>query len=237
MKRTFKLFLLVAIVATSINIASAQKAKKPFSGTITDSLSYEGLEPSQAAQMPKTSTRLISGNKQKSTIDYGPYAVVTILDGDNESFVMYLDVASEKHGIRLRKADIDKKKAEDKSPKPVVTLSDETKTIAGMKCKKATVVVTDEETGDVTTSILWYTDELGSNDKLDFMEKYEGVSGMILGTETTSGKIVQRSFASEIKKGKVKDLDFLLPAETTIYANQEEMKAALDAKFGGGGDE
>lgn len=233
MKRTLKLFLLVAIVATSINIASAQKAKKPFSGTITDSLAYEGLEPTQAAQMPKTSTRLISGNMQKSTTDFGQVAIVTITDGDLETYIMYFEGGGEKHGISLKKADLEKRKAENKSPKPVVTLSDETKTIVGMKCKKATIVVTDEETGDVKTTILWYTDELGTNDKLEFMNNYEGVNGIILGEEESDGKTVRKSYAKEIKKSKVKELEFLLPAETVLYPSEEELKKAL---FGDSGE-
>ncbi len=237
MKRTLKLILLVAIIATSTTIVNAQKAKKPFSGTIKSTLTYEGYEATQAAQMPTSSTMLISGNKQKTTIDYGQYAIVSIMDGDEESTLFYIDVMGQKIGYSQNKAAIAKEKEEDKSPKPTVTKSDETKEIAGVKCKKVSIVTKDEETGDETTTVIWYTEELGTNEKLNFMSSEQGINGIILGTESTSGKTVTKSYATEIIKEKVKSLEFLVPADAKIFDNKEAFSAELKAKFGGGGDE
>ncbi len=237
MKRTLKVFLLVAIIATSATIANAQKAKKPFTGTITFALSYEGIEPTQLALMPTSTTMLISENKQKTTVDMGQYAYVSIADGDNESYMFWIDVMGQKIGYSQNKEAIAKEKAEDSSPKPVVTKSDETKEIAGIKCKKVTVVVTDEETGDVTTSTIWYTEELGTNEKLNFMSSDQGITGIILGTETVSGKTTNKSFATVIKKEKIKSTEFLIPADAEMSTTKEEFSEKIKAKFGGGGDE
>jgi GLPGLI family protein len=232
MKRTLKLFLLVAIIATSATLASAQKAGKPFSGTIKFALSYDGVEASQLAQMPTSQTLYISGNKQKTVLDLGQYAMFTITDGDAESFIFFVDAMGQKFAYRMDKAAIAKEKADDKSPKPTVTLSDETKEIAGVKCKKATMVAKDEETGDESSTIVWYTNELGSNDKLNFMGENEGITGIVLGSETKVKAITRKSYATEIKKGKVKDLEFLIPEEAKEMTKEEFMKM-----FGGGGEE
>ncbi len=237
MKRTFKLFLLVAIIATSTTLVNAQKSKKPFSGTIKSTLTYEGYEATQTTQLPTSSTTIISGNKQKTTVDYGQYAIVSIMDGDEESTLFYIDVMGQKIGFSQNKAAIAKEKEEDKSPKPTITKSDETKEIAGVKCKKITILTKDEETGDESTTVIWYTEELGTNEKLNFMSSEQGINGIVLGTETTSGKTVTKSFATEIVKEKIKSLEFLVPADAKIFDTKEKFNEELKAKFGGGEEE
>lgn len=232
MKRTLKLILLVAIIATSTTIVNAQKAKKPFSGTIKYTLSYEGIEAAQAANLPTATTLTIRENKQKTTIDLGQYAVITITDGDAENFVFFIDAMGQKFAYRMDKAAIEKEKADAKTAKPIITMIDETKEIAGIKCKKATMVSKDEETGDETNTVVWYTEELGSNDKLNFMGESEGIKGIVLGTESKAKAVVRKSYATEINKGKVKDTEFLIPADAKEMTKDEFMKM-----FGGAGGE
>lgn len=232
MRRTIKLIAFVAVIGASMSIASAQKAAKPFMGTIKFALTYEGVEASQASQMPTTQTQIINGNKQKTMIDYGQAAMYTITDGDAESEIIFIDAMGQKFAYRLDKAALAKAKEDNKSAKPTITLSDETKEIAGIKCKKATKVSKDEETGDESSSIIWYTTELGSNDKLYFTGENEGINGVVLGTETKAKTFVYKAFATEIKKEKVKDLEFMIPADAKELTKEEFMKLV-----GGGGDE
>lgn len=235
MKRTIKLFLVVALMATSVTLVNAQKAKKPFSGTITFALSYDGVEPAQLAQMPTSTVMKISENKQKTTVDLGQYAYVSVTDGDIESSIFWIDVMGQKLGYNLDKATLDKAKTEDTSPKPVITKSEETKEIAGVKCNKMTIVSTDEETGDVTTSTIWYSEELGFNEKLNFMSSDRGITGIVLGTETSDGKMTNKSYATLIKKEKIKSTEFLIPADAEMSKSVKEFSENMKAKFGGGG--
>jgi hypothetical protein len=182
--------------------------------------------------MPTSQTQTISGNKQKTFTDYGQAAIYSITDGDAESMITYIDAMGQKFAYRMDKAAIAKEKADGKSPKPTITLSDETKEIAGVKCKKATIVVKNEETGDETSAIIWYTTELGSNDKLNLLGDEEGINGIVLGKEVKVKNIVQKSYATEIKKGKIKDIEFLIPAEAKEMTKDEFMKM-----IGGGGDD
>ena len=232
MKTSIKLFLLIGILAVSNSFSFAQKKGKPFAGTIKYALTYEGVEASQMAQMPTATTTTISGNRQKVTLDLGQYAVITITDGDAESFVFYLDMMGQKYAYRMNKEAIAKEKGGDTIKKPTYTYSEETKDIAGFKCKKATTVSKNAETGDETTSIVWYTEDLVVGDKLNFMGDNEGIKGVILGTESTSGKVVRKSYASEVKKEKIKDTDFLIPADAKEMTKEEFMKM-----FSGGGEE
>ncbi|MEI6347647.1 MAG: hypothetical protein WCP69_06850 [Bacteroidota bacterium] len=232
MKTSIKLFLLISILTVSSSLSFAQKKGKPFAGTIKYALTYDGVEASQLAQMPTATTTTISGNKQKVTLDMGQYAVITITDGDDESFVFYIDMMGQKFAYRLNKEAIAKEKENDKAAKPTVTKSEETKEIAGFKCKKATSVTKNEETGDETSTIVWYTEEIVVGDKFDFMGENEGIKGVTLGTESTSGKMVRKSYATEVKKEKVKDTDFLIPADAKEMTKEEFMKM-----LGGGGGE
>lgn len=229
MKRTSILILLVAILSIP-NLVNAQKKAKDFSGTIEFALTYQGVDPAQEAQMPKVLTMMFSGNKSKTILDAGMYAMHTITDGDNEMVLIYLDFMGQKMAYKQTKAQIDSSKAN--AVDPTVKLYEETKVIAGMTCKKAEIITKDEETLEEQVTTVWYTDELGIPDKANFASQTKGINGFPLETITKSGEMTQTMTATSIKKGKVKATDFLLPSDAKEMTLDE-----FKAMFGGGGDE
>ena len=83
----------------------------------------------------------------------------------------------------------------------------ETKTIAGETAKKAVIHAFDED-GEDHPTVVWYTDQMGPDVNLLF----NGVRGMALEYSMNLGEGRQITLsASEIKKGKVKEVDMLLP--------------------------
>ncbi len=229
MKRTSILILLVAILSIP-NLVNAQKKAKDFSGTIEFALTYQGIDPAQEAQMPKALTMLFSGNKSKTILDAGMYAMHTITDGDNDVVLIYLDFMGQKMAYKQTKAQIDSSKTN--TVDPTVKLYDETKVVAGMTCKKAEIITKDEETLEEHVTTVWYTDELGIPEKANFASQTKGINGFPLETITKSGEMTQTMTATAIKKGKIKATDFLLPADAKEMTLEE-----FRAMFGGGGDE
>ncbi len=230
MKKISAIVLFIAIIFAFNNNSYAQKKGKPFAGKIIFSMTYEGVEASQAAQMPTTQTTLILGNKQKTTVDYGQAAQIVIADGDVETMMIYIDIMGQKFLIKQSKTQIDS--IRNAQPKPIITYSDETKEIAGYKCKKAVIAYKDAETGEESQNIVWYTEDLNVGEKINFTGEAEGIKGFALATEVKNGKITIKSVAKEIKKEKVSDIEFLQPADAKELTGEEFRKM-----FGGGGDE
>lgn len=83
----------------------------------------------------------------------------------------------------------------------------ETKTIAGETAKKAVIHAFDEDGEDHPTTI-WYNDQMGPDVNLLF----NGVKGVAMEYSMSLGEGREITLtASEIKKGKVKEVDMLLP--------------------------
>lgn len=83
----------------------------------------------------------------------------------------------------------------------------ETKTIAGETAMKAVIHAFDED-GEDHPTVIWYSDKMGPDVNLLF----NGVKGMALEYAMDMGEGRQITLtATEIKKGKVKEVDMLLP--------------------------
>ena len=93
----------------------------------------------------------------------------------------------------------------------------ETKTIAGISAKKAVLHVFDDESTDHPIDI-WYSDEMGPDVNLLF----NGVKGIGLEYSTDLGEGRQLTLtATEVKKGKVKEVDMLLPSGYETISDEE----------------
>lgn len=85
----------------------------------------------------------------------------------------------------------------------------ETQEIVGLTAKKAILHHYDEDTGEDTPTVFWYTDEMGP--KYNFL--FGGIKGVPLKFEQQLGEGKAVTYTcTDIVKGKVKDVDMLLPA-------------------------
>lgn len=96
----------------------------------------------------------------------------------------------------------------------------ETQKIAGWAAKKAIIHSFDKDGEDHPTTV-WYTDEMGP--EANFL--FNGIKGVALqfSQNLGEGKAITIT-ANEVVKGKVKDIDFLLP-DGYVELSEEEEKA------------
>lgn len=93
----------------------------------------------------------------------------------------------------------------------------ETKTIAGATAKKAVFHVFNEEGVD-HPMVVWYNDEMGPD--ANFL--FNGVKGVALEYSMNLGEGKQLTLtATEIKKGKVKEVDMLLPSGYDVISDSD----------------
>lgn len=206
MKKTISAFVLIMSVSLLCGINSF--AQKKFKGIVTFTISYSGtIDPATAAQQPKGMTVSIYENMQKMNLLVGPYNIDIISNGDNKTSTTLLDAMGNKIYFKESTEEIETQISE--KGEPVITYKDETKTVAGYLCKKAEFV--ENKDGEVTTTIVFYTEELGG-EALNYGGQFNKLKGFALEyVTTTADGIISNCTATEVKKGKVKDTDFLIP--------------------------
>lgn len=206
-------------------------AQKPFAGTIVFEYSAAGTDDpninSQLAQMKQELT--IMGNCTKTVADMG-IGVTNITNGDYKFTTTIYDIPGYgKYYVEQEEKDITE--AFEKSDIKIEYL-DETKAICGYNCKKVSVTVTDKETDEAATVVLWVTQDLLVGDNLNF-DKYPGLKGVPLCTEITTDQTgdeitIVCTATSVTPNKKIKSTNFLRPSDATpLESAPEDIRKAL----------
>ncbi len=226
MKKSILSVFIIAVLLTAFS-PTLIAGEKPFKGTIIYGLTYSGdIDPASLAQQPKEITVYILGNKIKTEVNQGGAYITQIQDGDAKTQIVLLDIEmiGKKFVIRKSTEEVEKELAE--LPESTIKYIEETKEIAGYTCKKGELITKDDE-GEESISTFYYTEELG-NKAWNFGTEYSEVDGAVLEYEEAAGNFSVKFVAKEIKKGKVKETDFLVPSDF-----EEKTSEELREMFGG----
>jgi hypothetical protein len=212
------LLILVLLVAFSYSA----HAQKKFKGIINYTISYSGtIDAATAAQQPKLMVLSIFENIQKMNIPLGPVNIDIITNGDNKTTTTLLDIMGEKKYYKMTTDEIEAKIKE--GPAPEIKYLDDSKTIAGYLCKKAEYTENKDD-GTKSTAIVYYTEDLGG-EALNYGGQFYKLKGIPLEyvVSSTDGIITTFS-ATEVKKGKVKETDFLIPDDYKELSPEEKQQ-------------
>ena len=216
--------LLATLFLVKFN-TTAQTAKV-FTGTITYNITYPpNTAPNIAAQLPKTITMFIAGNKVKAGANFGPMKQTFIKNADARTVTTLVERDGRKVVMTKSKEDLNKELASDKAP--AVQVLKETKKVAGYSCKTAEVNYMDKR-GQAHKTIVCYSDELGNNN-LNFDNQYRGINGIPLELELTMHGIPMKLVASSVSPGRVSNKEFETPKDFEVVTEQQfkEMMSKL----------
>lgn len=221
-----KVFFFAAIVCLSISSLFAQNN---FRGTITYSVTSTGETAFTVPDQIATAEIKVYDSKvlTSSQLFFGgnPFASNILVDGHKQyvcmdlgQLFMYLssnDVELDYQGSskmlvtqELTQSDIDSLTIPVTEGFYIEYVAGETKAIAGKTAKKAIIHAFGEDGTDHPT-VIWYCDEIGPDVNLIF----NGVKGVALEYAMDLGEGRQITLtATEIKSGKVKEVDMLLPS-------------------------
>lgn len=218
--------LIVAFMAVAIALPTL--AQKKFEGTIKFALSYEDLPAEMAAMeamLPDEMTTIIKGEKSRLEQSMGMgMSSVTITDMKKGSGIVLMDMMGKKVAMEMTKEELekmDKKKASEK--KPEFKYTDETKEVAGYKCKKAVVVM--EGAGEME---VYYTEDLPSGAN----KQFEGLKGFPLEYKIAQGPMKIKVTAQSVKMEKVDKGLFEIP-EGYDKMSFEEFQKSMGGMMGG----
>jgi len=220
---------LVLVILFSANSFAKKKKPKGFQGKITYKISYEGREltSQEETSVPTKSIAYYTGfkiiNKQIMPMGY----VTTIEDFETNDKTLIYDMMGNKFYFTVP-GDSLKKNNDSLKVKPVIKKLDQTKTIAGYKCQKASVTSKGKD-GKEVTYYIYYTEELKPV-HVDEDLAAAGINGIVLETEMTLGDpdddeaLTMITTAVEIKKGKVKKSEYAIPPGTKKLTLDEVKK-------------
>jgi GLPGLI family protein len=207
--------------------SAAITAAKPFEGVINYKITYPDSKYTEAQMnmFPKVMTVSVKGSMARTEMNVGGGTTVEIVDYVAKTKIALINMMGQKYAIKQTSAEIEKENAD--QPKGAVTITNETKNIAGYTCKKAIVTINDD--GVKSTLEVWFTEELGGKDVNFDNPMYKDINGVLLEFSIKTPQITMRLSASSIEKKSIAQKDFEIPADFTI-TTQEELKS----KFGGG---
>lgn len=219
-----KCFLISLILVTALT-GFTQK-KKTFVGTITYSIDIDGeIDAQMRAQMPTEMVMYVSENKIRNDQVSPFYSIAAIVDIKTSETTIMMDMMGQKIAYKQTKEDIDKAKEglkeEDKESKPEIKYIDETKVIAGYKCKKAEV-----KTGDEVSEV-YYTNEIAIPEMPDGGNtSIKGLDGFLMQYSMPNQNFTMILTVKEVKAGKVKPKMFIVTDEYEMKS-AEEMRSLL----------
>lgn len=231
MKRSIRLFAIIALMIASVSAF----AQKPFAGKITFEVSAEGIsDPNIAAELAEQTVEYtVMGNCYRTDMNVG-IDMTTIVNGNNKTYSIILGVPGYgKYYIQKKQSDLDKKRSTQKYD---YQYTEESKSIVGYNCKKVILTVTDLETDEEESVVLWVTNELGLGDAINAFD-HPDLKGYPLSTEVKSEingeKVTIITTATKLTPiKKLKPTAFLLPADAKNIEDApqdlKEMLGALD---------
>jgi len=222
MKKSFFIFVVVASALFVVPAANAQKVDS-FAGTVKFSVKYEGnTNPKDHAPYEQTIT--ILGNKMKVS---DPSGEIQIMDCNEPSIIFLYDYPGYKCGYTESKEVIEERF---ESKKFTYVKGEETMTICGYLCTRYDVTIFDTDTEEETKIIVYTTTEIGENNEINNLD-YPGLTGFPLYEESEIKGVKKTEKAIEIKKTKVKAVEFLVPTAYKMFPSYMEWALFMRASF------
>jgi hypothetical protein len=211
-------------------LAPVSQAQSPTEGMIemgTEMINMPEEYKQFASMMPKGSTMYFKGDKIRTETQVMGMSMAVINDANGT--VQLMELGGKKYAIRTPNS------AETENPGAKIELVDESREIAGYKCKRANVTVMID--GKPQVMIMFYTTEL-KFDKATFDRLPKGLKlpGYPMSIEFKMEQMGMRMEVKKVTPQPVPDSMFQIPegyTETTTEQLKNEMGIDLGGMMGG----
>ncbi|HKR04362.1 MAG TPA: DUF4412 domain-containing protein [Bacteroidia bacterium] len=218
MNKTKTLLLLFQLMAGNIVYLNAQKIDE---GKAVFEISYPDADipDEQMAMMPTESSMFFKEDQARVEMKMGMgMNQVMIFDNKNKIMTILMDMMGNKIAIKMTEDDIKKRKEKEGKQDYDVKITDETKDIAGFKCKKAIITGKDGSSFD-----LYFTDQIAYKNG-DWISEYKNINGFPLQYKITQGNMTMQMTAKSVAKEKVDDEKFVIPSDYKSMTMEEMQK-------------
>lgn len=216
------------ILSAAILLSSLAGIAQMKEGSITYSVTMEGLPPEQAAMMDGTE-QITFFKGEKSRIEFSNAFISTIAINDGKKTTVLMDQMGQK--MYFESTNEEMKKKEEKGTEPVIEYKDETKKIAGYDCKKA-IIKSKDEKGEETVMIVWYTDKIPYTGQgaTKNSNPFKGLKGAALEYEAKQGPFNMKFTATAVSTAPIADAKFVAITDGYVKKSNEDMKKMSGGK-------
>ncbi len=214
MKNLKSLFVLF-LVATS----QSTFAQKIFTeGTLTYKVSVSGVtDPQAQAMMQNMNLNIyIKNDKFATVMDMGMIKTRTIRVDDNK-FVTLMDMMGQKIKMTMDKKQYDTKKMNPEDY--TVTVTDDSKVIAGYNCKKAII-----KTKDGKSFFAYFTNEIKRDGTTTYSGPYSKIDGVLMEYSMEQKGNTMTMSCTSVDFKPVSDDMFVVPASGYTEMTMEQMQ-------------
>jgi GLPGLI family protein len=223
------IFFLLTI--TIFSIASFSFTGSDFEGKIVYTIDIDNpnLPPAAKAMLAGSELSIyIKGAKSRSDMSMAMQNTSTISDAQTNTSVVLMELMGNKYKIKNDMSKLDTAKTPDVS----VEYLNETKEIAGYKCKKAQMTFKDKSGKPFTTDI-YYTEEITNHLGYDNRSsQFKKLKGMPLEYEMNGERgMKMKMTAKSVSKYSVADSKFYIPEgykETTLEDMQKDIRKMME---------
>lgn len=215
-----KLILLTVFVFIT-SVSFSQNTKHSItSGKVIFDISYPDsqFDDQTMSNFPTESIMYFKNDKSRVEVSMAMGKTIVISDNKSGNAVMLMDMMGNKMAIDMNKADIEKEKQ--KTGKPKVEKTRESKTIAGYTCYKAIITMNDKSFD------AWFTNDLSM--KNSFSSEIEGVDGFLMEFYNQQNGMNMKMTCRSVEPTDVSDSQFDIP-EGYKKMTMDDLK-----KMGGG---
>jgi GLPGLI family protein len=218
MKKNLTVITVFVMMFTMQHAVAQEKLKE---GKIIFEISInnsEEMNDQMLAMMPKEMTVYFKDGKSRGEMDMMGGKVVSITDSKEGETVTCMDIMGKKQAIKTTREDADKER--EKMGEYDVKITDETKDIAGYKCKQAIITFKDKK--DSNPVEIWFTNELEASNSAKY--SWKGIDGYMMEFSVDQRGMGMTFTCTDVKKESVSDDMFKIPEGYTIMTQEEMMK-------------
>ncbi len=216
-----RILFLAAIILVAFN-TSVKAQDKIKEGKIKFEMTYPDSMASEFASfMPKETMVYFKNGNTRTEMKMGGGSMTMMVFKTGDHYTL-MDMMGQKKAIKTTKAESNKLKDSLHVEKPVITMTDETKTIAFYKCRKALITVMIQ--GEKQTFEVWVTKDIDNIDMGDY--SVAGVDGFAMESTIKEKGITIHMLCTSIEQFAVPDSLFKIPADYPVTTIDEMMKGA-----------
>lgn len=219
MKNLMKITLFILAFAFVLT-GSSYAGSKPFEGIVTYKISYpdSDFDAQTMAALPKVATMYVKDNMIKVKVNTGFGATQTIVNTEEMTGTVLMDMMGQKFALKQSKEDFEK---ELNNIETEVEFLDESKEIAGYDCKKAIVKGSNKETGETFTYTVFFTEEIQTAGSNLTKPIFKDIPGMLMEYEIKNQGFTMFFTASDVNKKRISDDEFEIPEGYTLTTEEE----------------
>ena len=211
----------ISILLLFIAFAIVSKAQN-FEGIITYKVTVDIKDSATLAmsqgQIPSEMKQFVKGTKVKVEQITSAMSTSVISDIKTKESIIMMDMFGTKTAFKQTKEEFEKQQND--SSKSEVEFTNETKEIAGYKCKKAIIKMEGNHSAEV-----FYSDEINIDKEVYFFNTFNQIKGLLFEYSIVSEQSTIKFEISEIKQTQVDDSVFVIPSEYKVMTMEELQKS------------